>query len=174
MFGDKVGGDKVTGDKVMGDKKTYEIHYIDLDIGVLKDILETNPKIIEETLKQLKTIPSEFSPDERTIPIAIKNLQNGLIEFYNEFIKHKEQKLAALDKFFKDNDFTDEIEDAADSIKLFIFSYADRKSLKLEPIIFNAIIQEHTKSIKESKHKSVMKLMIYYLYRYCYIGLKDV
>lgn len=45
----------------------------------------------------------------------------------NYIIKHKEQKLAALDKFFKDNDFTDEIEDAADSIKLFIFSYADRE-----------------------------------------------
>ena len=173
MFGDNIKGDKFTGDKVMGDKKTYEIHHIDLDIGVLKDILETNPKLIEETLQQLKTIPSDFAPDERTVPISIKNLQNGLVEFYNEFIKHKEQKLAALDKFFKDNDFTDEIEDAADSIKLFIFSYADRESLKLEPFIFNAIIQQHTKSIKESKNKSVMKLMIYYLYRYCYIGLKD-
>ena len=173
MFGDNIKGDKFTGDKVMGDKKTYEIHHIDLDIGVLKDILETNPKLIEETLQQLKTIPSEFAPDERTVPISIKNLQNGLVEFYNEFIKHKEQKLAALDKFFKDNDFTDEIEDAADSIKLFIFSYADRESLKLEPFIFNAIIQQHTKSIKERKNKRVMKLMIYYLYRYCYIGLKD-
>ena len=45
MFGDNIKGDKFTGDKVMGDKKTYEIHHIDLDIGVLKDILETNPKL---------------------------------------------------------------------------------------------------------------------------------
>ena len=96
MFGDNIKGDKFTGDKVMGDKKTYEIHHIDLDIGVLKDILETNPKLIEETLQQLKTIPSEFAPDERTVPISIKNLQNGLVEFYNEFICNSQQKLRIL------------------------------------------------------------------------------
>lgn len=174
MFGDKVKGDKFTGDKVMGDKKTYEIHHMDLDIGVLKNILETHPEIIKSTLKQLTTVPSKFTPDERTIPISDKNLQNGLVEFYNEFIKHKEQKLTALDKFFKDNDSIDEIEEAADSIKLFIFSYLNRESLKLEPFIFNAIIQEHTKNIEDTTQKSIMKLMVYYLYRYCYIGLKNV
>ena len=43
----------------------------------------------------------------------------------------------------------------------------------LEPTIFNTIIQEHTKAIKDRKEKSIMKLVIYYLYRFCYIGAKD-
>lgn len=173
FFGDDVEGDKFTGDKVLGNKSTYILNSIDLDIGILRDILENNPNVIKESLKQLKTIPSEFSPDERTIPISDKNLLNGLTEFYKNFIKREEQKLASIDKFFKENDYIDDIEDASDSIKMFIFSFANRNSMILEPLLFNAIIQEHTKSIGESNQKSIMKLIIYYLYRYCYIGLKD-
>jgi len=173
LFGDDVGGDKFTGDKVFGDKTTYILNHVDLDIGILKDILENNPSVIKTSLKQLKTIPSEFSPDERTIPISDKNLLNGLAGFYENFIKREEQKLASIDKFFKENDYVDDIEDASDSIRMFIFSFANRNSMILNPLLFNAIIQEHTKSIGESNQKSIMKLIIYYLYRYCYIGLKD-
>ncbi|WP_310440962.1 ABC-three component system protein [Sulfurimonas sp.] len=173
LFGDDVGGDKFNGDKVLGDKNTYILNHIDLDIGILKDILENNPSVIKTSLKKLKTIPSEFSPDERTIPISDKNLLNGLTDFYENFIKREEQKLASIDKFFKDNDYIDDIEDASDSIRMFVFSFANRNSMILDPLLFNAIIQEHTKSIVESSQKSIMKLIIYYLYRYCYIGLKD-
>lgn len=173
LFGDDVEGDKFTGDKVLGNKSTYILNHIDLDIGILKNILENNPSVIKKTLKQLKTIPSEFSPDERTIPINDKNLLNGLTEFYENFIKREEQKLASIDKFFKENDYIDDIEDASDSIRMFIFSFANRKSMILDPLLFNAIVQEHTKSIRESNQKNIMKLIIYYLYRYCYIGLKD-
>ncbi|WP_345992387.1 hypothetical protein [Sulfurimonas sp. HSL-1716] len=171
--GDNVHGDKVIGDKVMGDKKTYVLNHVDLDIGILKDILENNPLVIKASLTKLHTIPSQFAPDERTIPISDKNLQNGLEEFYENFIKRIEQKLLALDKFFQENDYVDDIESAADSIKMFIFTYANRNSMKLEPMIFNAIIQEHTKPISGGQEKGIMKLIIYYLYRYCYIGLKD-
>lgn len=171
---DHIEGDKIDGDKVMGDKNTYQINHIDLDIGILKDILENNPTVIKESLDKLNNIPSEFAPDERTIPINDKNLQNGLEEFYENFIKRIEQKLLALDKFFKENDYVDDIESAADSIKMFIFTYTNRNSMKLEPMIFNAIIQEHTKHILDGNQKGIMKLIIFYLYRYCYIGLKDV
>jgi hypothetical protein len=173
LFGDDVAGDKFTGDKVLGDKSTYILNRINLDIGILKDILENNPSLIKTSLKQLKTIPNEFSPDERTIPINDKNLLNGLTGFYENFIKREEQKLASIDEFFKENDYIDDIEDASDSIKMFIFSFANRNSMILDPLLFNAIIQEHTKFIRESNQKSIMKLIIYYLYRYCYIGLKD-
>lgn len=173
LFGDNIAGDNVEGDKVLGDKTVYEINHIDLDIGILKDILENNPDVIINSLHQLTTILSQFGPDESTVPIEDKNLLNGLSSFYENFIKREEQKLASIDKFFKENDFIDDIEDASDSIKMFIFTYANRESLKLEPLLFNAIIQEHTKSIKNGKLKNVMKLVIYYLYRYCYIGLKD-
>ncbi len=170
---DIIHGDNIKGDKVMGDKKTYEINHVDLDVGGLKEVLENEPILIKETLEKLHTVSREYSPDERTIPIADKNLNNGLVDFYENFIKHREQKLLALDKFFKDNDYIDDIEDAADSIKLFISTYANRNSLKLEPMLFNVIIQEHTKVVQTGKQKNIMKLMLYYLYRYCYIGLKD-
>lgn len=173
ISGDKILGDKVDGDKVLGDKRTYIINHIDLDIGILKDILENNPDTIKESLLKLNTIPNEFNPNENTIPIKDKNLLNGLTAFYENFIKREEQKLAAIDKFFKDNDYIDAIEDASNSIRMFIFSFADRNSMELSPMLFNSIIQEHTKSIAEYTQKNIMKLVIYYLYRYCYIGLKN-
>jgi hypothetical protein len=173
FFGDKINGDTITGDKVLGDKNIYEINHIDLDIGILKDILENNPTLIKTYLQKLNTIPNEFSADEKTIPISDKNLLNGLSDFYNEFIKKEEQKLASIDKFFKDNDYLDDIENASDSIRMFIFTYANRNSMKLELKLFNKIIQIHTKQIIDSRQKSIMKLIIFYLYRYCYIGLKD-
>ncbi len=166
-------GDNINGDKVMGDKKTYELNHIDLDVGGLKEVLDNEPNLVKETLEELNTASREYSPDERTIPISDKNLNNGLTEFYENFIKHREQKLLALDKFFKENDYIDEIEDAADSIRIFLSTYANRNSLKLDPMLFNMIIQEHTKSVQSAKKKNIMKLMLYYLYRYCYIGLKD-
>ena len=176
MF-DKVNGDKVNGDKVLGNKSeihnTYKINHIDLDIGILTDILQTNPVLIKESLSKLNTSAITFNPDERTIPIDEKNFQNGLKEFYENFIKRIEQKLAALDAFFQEEDYIDDIEEAANSIKLFIFTYTNRNSNILEPMIFNMIIQEHTKVIENSKEKNIMKLVIYYLYRYCYIGAKD-
>lgn len=170
---DNVSGDKFGGDKVLGNKHVYAINHIELDIGILKDILENNPSLIKESLEKLTNIPLEFTPDERTIPIEDKNLQNGLEEFYENFIKRIEQKLSALDRFFKENDYVDDIENASESIRIFIFSYANRNTMKLDPMLFNAIIQEHTKQISGAKQKDIMKLVIYYLYRYCYIGLKD-
>lgn len=170
---DNVSGDKFDGDKVLGNKYTYAINHIELDIGILKDVLENNPSLIKESLEKLTNIPIEFAPDERTIPIEDKNLQNGLEEFYENFIKRIEQKLSALDRFFKENDYVDDIENASESIRIFIFTYANRKTMKLDPILFNAIIQEHTKQILDFKQKNIMKLVIFYLYRYCYIGLKD-
>ncbi|WP_419675622.1 hypothetical protein ACN2CX_07860 [Aliarcobacter butzleri] len=178
MSGDNVYGNKYEGDNVHGNKSetfiTYEINHIDLDIGILTNILQTNPTIIKESLSKLNTSPSISSPDERTIPIDEKNLKNGLKEFYDNFIKRNEQKLAALDDFFQEEDYVDEIEEASDSIRLFIFTYANRNSNVLEPMIFNMIIQEHIKNIDEYNEKNIMKLVIYYLYRYCYIGAKDV
>ena len=139
----------------------------------MKNILDNHPNIIKESLHKLNSIPNEFSPDEKTIPINDKNLLNGLEGFYNNFIKKEEQKLASIDKFFKDNDYIDDIESASNSIRMFIFAYADRNSMKLTLNLFNLIIQEHTKSVNETKQKNIMILIIYYLYRYCYIGLKE-
>lgn len=177
MSGDNIHGDKYEGDNVHGNKIethiTYDINHIDLDIGILTDILQTNPSLIKESLSRLNTSAIALDPDESTIPISDKNLQNGLEDFYENFIKRVEQKLAALHSFFLEEDYIDDIEEAADSIKLFIFTYANRNSNILEPMIFNTIIQEHTKAIEDRKEKNIMKLVIFYLYRYCYIGAKN-
>ncbi len=171
--------DDVKGDKVLGDKvdtkivNRYEMNHIDLDIGILTEILQTNPLLITESLSKLNVSAAAITPDENCMPISDKNLKNGLVEFYDNFIKLSEQKLDALHLFFQEEDYIDDIEDAANSIKLFIFTYANRNSNILEPMIFNTIIQEHTKALVGSKEKNIMKLVIYYLYRYCYIGAKN-
>lgn len=173
MSNDNYQGDNITGDKILGNKVIYEINHIDIDIGILKNIIQTNPTLIKESLAKLNTSTIKSNPDERTIPIDEKNFKNNLKDFYDNFIKTNEQKLALLDSFFREEDYVDDIEEAADSIKLFIFAYANRNSNVLEPMIFNMIIQEHTKNIELIKEKNLMKLVIYYLYRYCYIGAKD-
>lgn len=171
IYGDNVEGDKVGGNKII---TINQINSINLDISALKNILETQPSIIQQTLKKLNTLtPYPFNPDERTIPILTKNLINGLTDFYENFIKSTEQKLAALDKFFQENDSMEDIEGAADSIKIFIFSYMNRNSNILDAHILNLIIQEHIREISDATQKQIMKLTIYYLYRFCYIGSKN-
>lgn len=123
---DLILGDNVEGDKIIGNKITTinQINSINLDISALKNILETKPSVIGQTLKNLNpSTPYSFSLDERTIPISAKNSINELTGFYENFIKNTEQKLAALDNFFQENDYMEDIEGAADSIKIFIFSH---------------------------------------------------
>lgn len=172
-YGDKITGDKIGGDKVLGNQNIYQLNQIDLDIGILTNLLQTNPVLIKESLAKLNTSANICIADESAIPISDKNLQNGLEDFYESFIKRIEQKLSILHTFFLEEDYIDDLEEASDSIKLFIYTYANRNSNILEPMIFNIIIQEHTKAIEGSKEKNIMKLVIYYLYRYCYIGAKD-
>ena len=78
-----------------------------------------------------------------------------------------------MDDFFKDNNLTKHIENSAKSIRISILSFKNRNSNKLNPDIFNQIIQEHTSIIDDNEIKDVMQLIIFYLYRYCYIGEKD-
>jgi len=173
MPNDNYQGDNINGDKILGNKVIYEINHIDIDIGILRNIIQNNPTLVKESLAKLNTSTTKSNPDERTIPIDEKNLKNELKDFYDNFIKRNEQKLALLDNFFQEEDYVDDIEEAADSIRLFIFTYANRNSNILEPMIFNMIIQEHIRNIELPNEKNLMKLVIYYLYRYCYIGAKD-
>ncbi len=119
--GDNVHGDKFDGDKVLGDQNIYQINHIDLDIGILTNILETNPALIKESLSKLNRLANTSISDESTIPISDKNLQNGLEDFYENFIKRIEQKLAILHTFFLEEDYIDDLEEASDSIKFIPF-----------------------------------------------------
>jgi len=129
----------------------------DLDISILHNIVQNEAYRIKKALASIYIGLKGYSPDESTIAIAEKNLINGLEFFYDNFIKQLETKLYILDKFFKESDYIDEIENAADSIQIFISTYMNRNSLKLEPNIFNNIIQKHTVTVNGDK-KSLLDL----------------
>jgi len=145
---------------------------INIDIGRLSSICETNAKEIIGLLSKLES-DCVIEYDDNFIKIDAKNKINELELFYTEFIKEEETKLAILDDFFKENNLTKHIERSAKSIRMSIFSFKNRNSNKLDPDIFNQIIQEHISIIDDSEIKDIMQLIIFYLYRYCYIGEKN-
>ena len=160
---------------VVGGNQTINniVAKINIDIGRLSSLCETNAKEIIELLNKFESDCQTIEYDDNFIKIDTKNRINGLEQFYTEFIKEEEAKLAILDDFFKDNNVTNHIERSAKSIRISIFSFKNRNSNKLNPDIFNQIIQEHTSIIDDNEIKDVMQLIIFYLYRYCYIGEKD-
>ena len=149
------------------------VEKINIDIGRLSSICETNAKEIIELLNKFESDCLAIEYDDYFIKIDTKNKINELERFYTEFIKEEEAKLAILDDFFKDNNLTKHIENSAKSIRISILSFKNRNSNKLNPDIFNQIIQEHTSIIDNNEIKDVMQLIIFYLYRYCYIGEND-
>ena len=149
---------------VVGGNQTINniVEKISIDIGRLSSICETNAKEIIELLNNLESDCQAIEYGDDFIKIDTKNKINELEIFYTELIKEEEAKLAILDNFFKDNNLTKHIERSA-----------NRNSNKLNPDIFNQIIQEHTSIIDDNEIKDVMQLIIFYLYRYCYIGEKN-
>ena len=162
------------GDNVNGDKNIISLS-VNMDVGRLSEILQTNAEKIKVLFAKVekKSTVSKIEIDERTIPIDKKNNINGLAEFYNEFIKKHEGKLLALDNFFKENDFMTKIESAANHLKIHIFAKDNRKQNTLDTAIFNEIIQDHNKAVVDSEDKDIMTLLLFYLYRFCYIGDKN-
>lgn len=160
---------------VVGGNQTINniVEKISIDIGRLSSICETNAKEIIELLNNLESDCQAIEYGDDFIKIDTKNKINELEIFYTELIKEEEAKLAILDNFFKDNNLTKHIERSAKSIRISILSFKNRNSNKLNPDIFNQIIQEHTSIIDDNEIKDVMQLIIFYLYRYFYIGEKN-
>lgn len=171
-------GDNVDGDKILGDKNVYNYVPSTIDIGNLRNICETNSRKIIEALRQVACIISSkndniiHNNDEYT-GLDKKNEINGLKSFYEEFIEQEEQKLKVLEDFFKREEKSEDIEMAARNIKIHIFSIENRSSHILEPKIFNDIIQQHTSGLDDKDDKNIMTLIMFYLYRFCYIGEKQ-
>ncbi|ANE33738.1 hypothetical protein CHL_0362 [Campylobacter hyointestinalis subsp. lawsonii CCUG 27631] len=165
-------GNIAGGNQVINNYTLYTLDF-EIDIGLLINICQTNSEKIKNLLLDLKNDEKSLEPDDRSIKLECKNRLNELTEFYNEFIKTDESKLDVLDGFFKENNLTEYIEEAADTIKRSVFSFNNINSAKLCSEIFNKIITKHTQKIDDIEDKKIMKLIIFYLYRYCYIGLKD-
>jgi len=146
-------------------------YQISIDVERLQEIVyEETPKV-KQLLNTLTSGEKNTITDNSAIKIDKKNIQNELIEFYDSFIKKQESKIEVLEKFVINNSLYDNIDSASDTLKLFIYSHQDRKSHKLTPDIFNILIQEHTKGLK-GDDKDVMKLLLFFLYRECFIGDK--
>jgi len=163
-----------SGDNVGRDKYVVYISP-NMDVGRLREILETNGEKIKDLFQKIeeKNTALEIAIDDKTLAIEAKNKINGLAKFYEEFIKAHEGKLLALDIFFKENDYMDKIESAAYHLKMYIFSKENRETAELDPAIFDELIQEHNKAMMDIEDKDVMTLLLFYLYRFCYIGKKN-
>jgi len=137
---------------------------------------------IEEGSLFIRRKISEKKSDIRVNDLAVtlgklKEISGELLDLHGQHEHYSLLKegaqLAILDNFFKDNNLTKHIERSAKSIRISILSFKNRNSNKLNPDIFNQIIQEHTSIIDDNEIKDVMQLIIFYLYRYCYIGEKN-
>jgi len=148
---------------------------ISIDIGYLQDIVFSDPERLTGLLNKITDSKERDMPQSSNSvmeDIDDKNKKNDLVEYYEQFIQHEESKFQILEEFIKENELAEKVDIASGVIKRAIFSYENRKSSKLTPEIFDMIVTEFTKSVQELENKELMKLWIYFLYRYCFIGEK--
>lgn len=154
---------------LFGDNIIY--YQISIDVERLQEIVREETPKVKELLGKLTANKKNAFTDNTAIKIDEKNIQNELVEFYDSFIKKQESKITILEQFVVENVLYDSIDSASEELKIFIFSHQDRKTHKLTPDVFSILIQEHTKGLK-GDDKDIMKLLLYFLYRECFIGDK--
>lgn len=156
---------------IFGDNNIY-IAEINIDVGRLQTILfNEKDKIITLLNKLSDDLKNEVEIDNSSTGIKDKNHKNDLVDFYERFIKSKESELEVIAKFIGDNDLSENIDKASENLKIFIFSHQNKNNDKLNSDMFSTIIQKHTEKLTEEE-KDIMKLFLFFLYRYCYIGDK--
>lgn len=147
---------------------------VSIDIGRLKEIIENESqriqRIFNETIEHDEREVDEI--DDSFIPIDDKNLKNELVEYWDHFIKIHESKLKILKDFFAENDYMEKIESASDDLKEEIFAFKNKNNHKLTSEVLRFIINQHTRAFHDSDDKNIAKLIIFYLYRFCFIGDK--
>jgi len=146
---------------------------LSIDIGRLKSIAETEKMRIKDIFSGIQKSMNTQDIDDSSLPIAVKNQQNDLEGYYDRFIKRHESKLDILKHFFEEEDYFDEIDEASEHLRELIFSFKNKQDDKLTPEVMSHLINEHSKAFEDSEDKEIMKLIIYYLYRHCFIGLKQ-
>lgn len=144
---------------------------IKIDIQYLQDIILNNKDKLISVIGKLAEKKCENKIDNSFITLSEKNTKNNLEKFYDMFIKKHESKFELIQEFIDDNDLTSMIDDASENLRMSIFSYRNRQSNVLTPDIFNELITEHIIGVK-GEDKELIKLMLFFLYRTCYIGDK--
>ncbi len=147
---------------------------VSMDVGRLKEIVETESIKIQNIFENMAedcSVDSRYI-DDGSISIFDKNDINGLTCFWEEFIKKHESKLQVLKDFFAANDYVRKIEKLSENLREEIFAFKNKNSHYLTPELLQIIVNQHTKSFVDSDDKDIAKLIIFYLYRFCFIGQK--
>ena len=147
------------------------LYQISIDVERLQEIVRNDSENIKNLLLELTDDIRDSATDNDSIKIEEKNIKNDLVEFYNEWIKEEEGKFNVIREFIADNNLYTNVDKASKNLRQIIYSYQDKKNHTLTAEIFTILIQEHTKNL-DNDSKDVMVLLLYFLYRMCFIGDK--
>jgi hypothetical protein len=165
---------QIKQETIFGDNKIIIELTVSMDVGRLKEIVETESIKIQnifENMAEDYDVDSRYI-DDGSISIFDKNDINGLTYFWEGFIKKHESKLQVLKDFFAANDYVQKIEKLSDDLREEIFAFRNKNDNKLTPELLRIIVNQHTKSFADGDDKDIAKLIIFYLYRFCFIGRK--
>lgn len=156
---------------IFGTNELNIIYKISIDVERLQEIVYNDSQNIQRLLSTLTDESLSNSADNDSIKIDDKNIKNDLVDFYNEWIKKEESKFKVLEEFIVDNNLYDKIDKASTNLKQIIYSYQNKNNHKLTSELFSTLIQEHTKGLNNDD-KDIIILLLYFLYRECFIGDK--
>ncbi len=156
---------------IFGKNEVNVIYGVSIDVERLQEIVRESSENIKNLLSELANDVTEGITDNSSIKIEDKNIKNDLVGFYNEFIKREESKFKVIEGFIVDNNLYEKVDKASVNLKQVIYSYQNKNNHKLTSEILSTLIQEHTKGLN-IEDKDIITLLLYFLYRECFIGEK--
>lgn len=161
----------INQNNILGKNEVNIIYKISIDVERLQEIVRNDSENIKKLLSELTDEVTESTTDNSSIKIEDKNIKNDLVDFYNEWIKKEESKFKVIEEFIIENNLYEKVDKASINLKQVIYSYQNKHNYKLTSEIFTTLIQEHTKGLN-SEDKDIITLLLYFLYRECFIGDK--
>jgi hypothetical protein len=161
----------INQNNIFGKNEVNIIYKISIDVERLQEIVRNDSENIKKLLSELTDEVTESTTDNSSIKIEDKNIKNDLVDFYNEWIKKEESKFQVIEEFIIENNLYEKVDKASINLKQVIYSHQNKNNHKLTSEIFTTLIQEHTKGLT-SEDKDIITLLLYFLYRACFIGDK--
>ena len=161
----------INQNNIFGKNELNIIYKISIDVERLQEIVYNDSQNIQRLLSTLADDNLPNTIDNSSLKIEDKNIKNDLVEFYREWIKKEESKFKVIEEFIVDNSLYEKIDKASTNLRQVIYSFQNKNNYKLTSELFTTLIQEHTKSLN-SDDKDIITLLLYFLYRECFIGDK--
>jgi len=161
----------INQNNIFGKNELNIIYKISIDVERLQEIVYNDSQNIQRLLSTLADDNLPNTIDNSSLKIEDKNIKNDLVEFYREWIKKEESKFKVIEEFIVDNSLYEKIDKASTNLRQVIYSNQNKNNHKLTSELFTTLIQEHTKSLN-SDDKDIITLLLYFLYRECFIGDK--